>query len=244
MLINSYADDITLHFSTSYNRRPTPQKWSDSMRDAIGRLPSDFSLVSDWDRAKLALFNASKTQFLQLFIRHNLPDNYPLFLNSSGTLFLCFFSPAYAFTFFFQKRSSRGLAFGHAYLETWIRFLDICRPLFFGITAKWPKITQNCCHRLSSNGTCKVIRICGSAAISLLHSSSEKTWESWASHSSSEKTWESWAITKKSKPEATNGRKPMIKTKSLHQYLPAPKVYHVEKNKIKNSCTLSHWIAI
>ena len=81
--IHSYADDTTLHFSTSYNRCPTQQEWSGSRRDAIGRLTSDLSLVSDWGRANLVLFNASKTQFLQLSTRHNLPDNYPLFFNDT-----------------------------------------------------------------------------------------------------------------------------------------------------------------
>ena len=77
------ADDTTLHFSTSYNRRPTQQKLSDSRWDVIGCLPFDLSLVSDWDRANLVLFNAAKTKFLQLSTRHNLPDNYPLFFNDT-----------------------------------------------------------------------------------------------------------------------------------------------------------------
>ena len=59
--IHSYADDTTLHFSTSYNRRPTQQELSDSRRDVIGRLFSDFSLDFDWGRANLVLFNISKT---------------------------------------------------------------------------------------------------------------------------------------------------------------------------------------
>ena len=79
--IHAYADDTTLHFSTSYNRRPIQQVLSDSRRDAIGCLTSDLSLVSDCGRANLVLFNASKIQFLQLSIQHNLPDNYPLFFN-------------------------------------------------------------------------------------------------------------------------------------------------------------------
>ena len=77
--IHCYADNTTLHFSTSYNRHPTQQELSDSRWDAIGCLTSDLSLVSDWGRANLVLFNASKTQFLQQSTRHNLPDNYPLF---------------------------------------------------------------------------------------------------------------------------------------------------------------------
>ena len=53
------------------------------MRDAIGCLTSDLSLVSDWGRVNPILFNVSKNQFLQLFTRHNLPDNYPLFFNNT-----------------------------------------------------------------------------------------------------------------------------------------------------------------
>ena len=62
--IHSYDDDTTLHFSTLYKRRKTQQALNDSRRDAIGRLHSDFSIVSDCGRANLVLFNASKTQFL------------------------------------------------------------------------------------------------------------------------------------------------------------------------------------
>ena len=54
--VYSYADDTTLHFSTSYNRHPTKQE----LIDAIGRLTSDLSLVSDCGRENLVLFNVSK----------------------------------------------------------------------------------------------------------------------------------------------------------------------------------------
>ena len=83
MPIHSYADDTILNFSTSYNRCPTQQVWSDSRRNAIEHLTSALSLVSDWGRANVVLFNAWKTQFLQLSTRHNLPDNYPLFFNAT-----------------------------------------------------------------------------------------------------------------------------------------------------------------
>ena len=81
--IHSYAHDNTKHFSTSYNRCPLQQELSDSSRDAIGRLTSDLLLVSDWGIANLVRFNASKTQFLQLSTRHNLPDKYLLFFNDT-----------------------------------------------------------------------------------------------------------------------------------------------------------------
>ena len=67
--IHSYADDTTLHFSTSYSRRPTQRELNDSRRDTIGRLTSDLSLASDWGRTNLVLFNTSTTQFLQLSTR-------------------------------------------------------------------------------------------------------------------------------------------------------------------------------
>ena len=86
--IHSYADDTTSHFSTSYNRRLTQQELSDSRRDAIGSLTSNLSLVSDWSRPILVLFNVSKTQFLQLFTQHNLPDNYSLFFNDTQLPFI------------------------------------------------------------------------------------------------------------------------------------------------------------
>ena len=81
--IHSYADDSTLHFSTKFDRRPTQQELNNSRRDAIARLTSDLSLISEWGKANLVLFNASKTQFLHLSTRHNLPDNYPLFFDKT-----------------------------------------------------------------------------------------------------------------------------------------------------------------
>ena len=65
----------------AYNRCPTPKELNDSRRDTIGGLTSDLSLV--WGRANLVLFNASKTLFLLLSTRDNVPDNYPLFFNDT-----------------------------------------------------------------------------------------------------------------------------------------------------------------
>ena len=81
--IHSYADDSTLHFSTTFTRRPTQQELIHSRRDATERLTSDLSLISEWGNKNLVKFNASKTQFLHLSTRHNLPDNYPLFFNDT-----------------------------------------------------------------------------------------------------------------------------------------------------------------
>ena len=54
-----------------------------SRREDSERLTSDLSKISDWGKANLVLFNASKTQFLHLSTRHNLPNNYPLFFNDT-----------------------------------------------------------------------------------------------------------------------------------------------------------------
>ncbi len=59
--IHSYADDSTLHFSTSFERRPTLQDLQDSRLEAAERLTSDLALFSDWCRRNLVSFNALKT---------------------------------------------------------------------------------------------------------------------------------------------------------------------------------------
>ncbi|KAK3884497.1 hypothetical protein Pcinc_011235 [Petrolisthes cinctipes] len=81
--IHSYADDSTLHYSTHYDNRPSQQLLSTSRDDAVARLTSDLSLISNWGRENLVVFNASKTQFLHLSTRTNLPDNYPLSFNDT-----------------------------------------------------------------------------------------------------------------------------------------------------------------
>ncbi len=78
--IHSYADDSTLYFSTSFDRNPTLQ---DSRLEAAECLTSDLALISDWGRSNLVSFNASKTQFLHVSTRHNLPNSYPLFFDNT-----------------------------------------------------------------------------------------------------------------------------------------------------------------
>jgi hypothetical protein len=89
--IHSYADDTTLHFSTSFANRPSQQLLNTSRDDAVACLTSDLSLISDWGKENLVVFNASKTQFLHLSTRYNLPNDYPLYfddtqLNPSSSL--------------------------------------------------------------------------------------------------------------------------------------------------------------
>ncbi len=58
--IHSYADDSTLHFSTSFDRRPTLQDLQDSRLEPSERLTPDHAIISDWGRRNLVSFNASK----------------------------------------------------------------------------------------------------------------------------------------------------------------------------------------
>ena len=81
--IHSYADDSTLHYSTRFSQHPSQQLLQDSRDEAIAHLNSDLTLISNWGRDNLVSFNASKTQFLHLSTRHNLPEDYPLFFNDT-----------------------------------------------------------------------------------------------------------------------------------------------------------------
>ena len=58
--IYSYADDTTLHFSTSFHRRPTLQEVRRSCREASERLTSDLSKISDLGQSKLNVVQCLK----------------------------------------------------------------------------------------------------------------------------------------------------------------------------------------
>ncbi len=65
-----------------YKRQQNPQELETSRNEAAERLTSDLSIISDWGRRNLVSFSASKTQFLHLSTRQDLPHNYPLFFNN------------------------------------------------------------------------------------------------------------------------------------------------------------------
>ncbi len=65
--LHAYADDSTLHYSTTFNQRPTLQELNHSRRST-----SDLTIISDWGRRNLVSFNASKTHFLYLSTRQSL----------------------------------------------------------------------------------------------------------------------------------------------------------------------------
>src|ERR1700755_938031 len=50
---------------------------------ALEQLTSDLSRISNWGRENMVVFNASKTQFLHLSTRHNLPHNYDTFFENT-----------------------------------------------------------------------------------------------------------------------------------------------------------------
>ncbi len=84
--LHPYADDSTLHYSTSFNRRPTQQQLQSSRLDATRRLTPDLSIVSEWGKRNLVSFNASETHFLHLSTRQTLPE-IPLLFFESAHLF-------------------------------------------------------------------------------------------------------------------------------------------------------------
>ena len=74
---------LKLNVSTHYRKRPTQQHLEETRGVAIARLNSDLSIISDWGTENLLDFNATKTQFLHLSTRHDLPNGYsPLFNNT------------------------------------------------------------------------------------------------------------------------------------------------------------------
>ena len=81
--IHSYADDSTLHYSFHFERRPTQLQLSNAREAALERLASDLSRISNWGRENMVIFNASKTQFLHLTTRHNLPNTYNIFFENT-----------------------------------------------------------------------------------------------------------------------------------------------------------------
>ncbi len=64
--LHAYADDSTLHYSITFNHRPTPQELNHSRLEAARCLNSDLTIISDWGRRNLGSFNASKTHFFHL----------------------------------------------------------------------------------------------------------------------------------------------------------------------------------
>ena len=82
--IHSYADDTTLHYSLPHNKNTLTQAELAVAREtAYAQLNSDLSSIADWGKRNLVVFNASKTQFLHLSTKKNLPHDYPIFFEGT-----------------------------------------------------------------------------------------------------------------------------------------------------------------
>ena len=81
--IHSYADDSTLHYSFQFKSVPSQEQLTIARAEAMERLTSDLSRISVWGVENLVIFNASKTQFLHLSTRHNLPQQYNVFFENT-----------------------------------------------------------------------------------------------------------------------------------------------------------------
>ncbi len=79
---HSYADDSTLHYSTTFKSRSSQTEPHNARLDARERLASDLYLF--WLGQKdPSVLQCLKTQFLHLSTRHHLPDTYPLFFDNT-----------------------------------------------------------------------------------------------------------------------------------------------------------------
>ncbi len=72
--LHAYADDSTLHYSTSFTRGPNQQELNQPRLEAGRQLTSDLVIISDWSKRNLLSFNTSKTHFLHISTQQLLPD--------------------------------------------------------------------------------------------------------------------------------------------------------------------------
>ena len=77
--IHSYADDSTLHCTSSFSSQPSSLARSQSRITLSTTINSDLERISNWGRANLVKFNASKTNFLPISLSRTTSD-----------LFICF----------------------------------------------------------------------------------------------------------------------------------------------------------
>ena len=69
--MHAFADDSTLHISSSFNSQPSSAARSDSRTAMSTTINSDLGRISDWGSKNLVKFNASKTQFLPVSLSAN-----------------------------------------------------------------------------------------------------------------------------------------------------------------------------
>jgi len=80
--IHSYADDSTLHKSSSFNSQPSSNARTQSRLAISTTLNSDLERISGWGRESLVNFNSSKTQLLPISLSTDPSDFDIIFENN------------------------------------------------------------------------------------------------------------------------------------------------------------------
>ena len=72
--IHSYADDSTLHASSSFSNCPLSPELDESRFSLMSSLMSDLETISSWGTSNLVQFNSKKTQFLSISLKQTSPN--------------------------------------------------------------------------------------------------------------------------------------------------------------------------
>ena len=80
--VHSFADDSTLHKSSSFQCQPPSNDPSESRLAMSSTINSDLQSISEWGTRNLVKFNTSKTQLLTISLS-NTPSNYPIIFEDS-----------------------------------------------------------------------------------------------------------------------------------------------------------------
>ena len=75
--VHSFADDSTLHKSSSFQHQPSSNVRSQSRLAMSSTINSDLQSISEWETCSLVKFNTSKTQLLTISLS-NTPSNSPI----------------------------------------------------------------------------------------------------------------------------------------------------------------------
>ena len=67
--IHSYADDSTLHSSTTFSKYPLPVQVNESRQAMVDSLNDDMARISQWGLANSVRFNSSKTQSITFSLK-------------------------------------------------------------------------------------------------------------------------------------------------------------------------------
>ena len=80
--VHSFADDSTLHKSSSFQCQPSSNALSQSRLAMSSTINSDLQNISEWGTRNLVIFNTSKTQLLTIALSYT-PSNYPIIFEDS-----------------------------------------------------------------------------------------------------------------------------------------------------------------